>query len=132
MFGCHSLTALTLSIGKPSDPFTTKRAEAIATICGLDTVPQQLITMEASPTCDYALGSTDAEHERLIWQGEHLAPHTERLFRESGIGEGQRVLDIGSGVGDVALLAVWALTPTRFGHPRSSSHMSTSVTSWSE
>jgi SAM-dependent methyltransferase len=30
---------------------------------------------------------------------------TERLFREAGIGPGQRVLDIGSGVGDVALLA---------------------------
>src|ERR1700747_2054936 len=52
----------------------------------------------------YALGSTDAEHERLIWQAEWIAPLTERLFRETGIGPGQRVLDIGSGVGDVAML----------------------------
>jgi len=57
-----------------------------------------------SSSCHYALGSTDAEHERLIWQAERLAPLTERLFREAGIGPGQRVLDVGSGVGDVAML----------------------------
>jgi len=53
----------------------------------------------------YALGSTDPEHERLIRQAVYLAPLTERLFREAGIGQGQRVLDLGSGVGDVAMLA---------------------------
>jgi len=53
----------------------------------------------------YPLGNTDAEHRRLIWQAERMAPLTERLFREAGIGPGQRVLDIGSGVGDVAMLA---------------------------
>lgn len=55
-------------------------------------------------TSDYALGNTDAEHERLIRQAAYLAPLTERLFREAGIGPGQRVLDLGSGVGDVAML----------------------------
>src|SRR5260370_21591995 len=60
---------------------------------------------EFSPTSQYALGSTDAEHQRLIRQATWLAAHTERLFRESGIGPGQRVLDLGSGVGDVALIA---------------------------
>jgi ubiquinone/menaquinone biosynthesis C-methylase UbiE len=34
-----------------------------------------------------------------------LEPLTERLFREAGIGAGQRVLDVGFGVGDVAMLA---------------------------
>ena len=53
----------------------------------------------------YALGSTDAEHERLIRQAARLAPYTERFFCEAGISAGQRVLDIGSGVGDVAMLA---------------------------
>lgn len=62
-----------------------------------------MTTSDSSP--QYALGSTDAEHERLIWQAERFAPLTERLFREARIGPGQRVLDIGSGVGDVALLA---------------------------
>jgi SAM-dependent methyltransferase len=56
------------------------------------------------PSSDYLLGSTDAEHERLIRQAVRLAPVTERFFREAGIGPGQRVLDLGSGVGDVAML----------------------------
>jgi len=56
------------------------------------------------PTLPYALGSTDAEHERLIRQAVYLTPLTERFFREAGIGPGQRVLDLGSGVGDVAML----------------------------
>jgi SAM-dependent methyltransferase len=60
----------------------------------------------------YALGSTNAEHERLIWQAEWIAPLTERLFREAGIGPGQRVLDIGSGVGDVALLLARLVGPS--------------------
>lgn len=63
------------------------------------------------PATDYALGSTDAEHERLIRQARWLAPHTERCFREAGIGPGQRVLDLGSGVGDVALLLARLVGP---------------------
>jgi SAM-dependent methyltransferase len=54
---------------------------------------------------DYVLGSTDAEHERLTRQAKTLDPYTERLFRDAGLGRGQRVLDVGCGVGDVALLA---------------------------
>jgi 2-polyprenyl-3-methyl-5-hydroxy-6-metoxy-1,4-benzoquinol methylase len=60
----------------------------------------------------YALGSTDAEHERLILQAARLAPCTERFFREAGIGRGQRVLDVGSGVGDVAMLAAQLVGPS--------------------
>jgi ubiquinone/menaquinone biosynthesis C-methylase UbiE len=60
----------------------------------------------------YALGSTDAEHERLIRQAARLAPLTERFFREAGIGTGQRVLDLGSGMGDVAMLAAKLVGPT--------------------
>src|SRR5262252_9535369 len=66
----------------------------------------------SGPTSHYSLGSTDAEHERLIWQASHLAPLTERLFREAGIGRGQRVLDLGSGVGDVAMLAARLVGPS--------------------
>jgi ubiquinone/menaquinone biosynthesis C-methylase UbiE len=56
-------------------------------------------------SADYPLGHTDAEHERLIRQAARVAPITERFFREAGIGPGQRILDLGSGVGDVAMLA---------------------------
>ena len=67
---------------------------------------------EISPTSQYALGSTDAEHQRLIRQATWLSSHTERLFREAGIGPGQRVLDLGSGVGDVALIAARLVGPS--------------------
>ena len=66
----------------------------------------------SNPTSDYALGSTDAEHKRLIRQASRFAPLTERLFREAGIGTGQRVLDLGSGVGDVAMLAARLVGPS--------------------
>src|SRR5262249_61164878 len=61
---------------------------------------------------DYALGNTDAEHGRLMRQAARLAPLTERLFREAGIGRGQRILDLGSGVGDVAMLAARLVGPS--------------------
>jgi ubiquinone/menaquinone biosynthesis C-methylase UbiE len=64
------------------------------------------------PRSSYALGSTDSEHERLIRQGARLAPYTERFFREAGIGPGQRVLDLGSGVGDVAMLVARLVGPS--------------------
>jgi ubiquinone/menaquinone biosynthesis C-methylase UbiE len=67
------------------------------------------VNNSASP---YALGSTDAEHDRLIRQAARLAPHTERFFREASISAGQRVLDIGSGVGDVAMLAARLVGPS--------------------
>ena len=56
------------------------------------------------PVTDYALGYSDAEQERLIRQAALIAPYTERLFREAGIGPGHRVLDLGSGMGDVSML----------------------------
>ena len=59
----------------------------------------------SNPAVPYALGNSDAEHERLIRQAAILTPLTERFFREAGIGTGQRILDLGSGVGDVAILA---------------------------
>jgi ubiquinone/menaquinone biosynthesis C-methylase UbiE len=60
---------------------------------------------------DYVLGSNEAEHERLTRQADTFSPYTERLFREAGVTSGQRVLDVGSGVGDVALLAAAVVGP---------------------
>jgi ubiquinone/menaquinone biosynthesis C-methylase UbiE len=60
----------------------------------------------------YHLGYSDAEHERLIRQAIRLAPVTERFFREAGLGAGQCVLDVGSGVGDVAMLAARIVGPS--------------------
>jgi len=69
------------------------------------------VTAKRSRSC-YALGNTDAEHDRLIRQAKWLAAHTERLFREADIGPGQRVLDVGSGVGDVAMLVSRIVGPS--------------------
>src|SRR6266481_4764591 len=61
---------------------------------------------------DYALGYTDFEQDRLIRQAALIAPITERLFREAGIGPGQRVLDLGSGLGDVSMLVARLVGPS--------------------
>jgi SAM-dependent methyltransferase len=53
----------------------------------------------------YPFQSSADERRRLIAQGELVAPLTERLFKNAGIASGMHVLDIGSGSGDVALLA---------------------------
>ncbi len=53
---------------------------------------------------DYILGSSESEQERLQAQGDAIAPLTERIFRQAGIGPGMRVLDVGCGVGDVSIL----------------------------
>ena len=45
------------------------------------------------------------EQHRLERQAELFDPLTERVFRAAGLGPGMRVLDLGSGAGDVAMLA---------------------------
>lgn len=59
----------------------------------------------------YPFQSSAEERRRLITQGELVAPLTERLFAKAGIASGMRVLDIGSGSGDVALLAARFVEP---------------------
>jgi SAM-dependent methyltransferase len=59
----------------------------------------------------YTLASSEAERARLARQALKLRPMTERLFRASGIGPGMRVLDIGSGAGDVSALAAELVGP---------------------
>lgn len=61
---------------------------------------------------NYLLGNSDPEHQRLIRQAIRLAPATETFFHEAGIVSGQRVLDLGSGVGDVAMLSAQLVGPS--------------------
>jgi SAM-dependent methyltransferase len=53
----------------------------------------------------YARGRSESETQRLIRQSGFYAPFTRRLFERAGLGPGMRVLDIGTGAGDVALMA---------------------------
>jgi SAM-dependent methyltransferase len=63
------------------------------------------------PPSNYVLGQSAHEQERLMLQGRILRPFTERFFRAAGVVVGMRVLDLGSGVGDVALLAADIVGP---------------------
>jgi len=60
---------------------------------------------------DYVLGQSRAEYERLVRQGHYLEPMTRRVFAEAGIQPGMRVLDLGSGAGDVCLLLAELVGP---------------------
>jgi len=53
----------------------------------------------------YVLGHSDREISRLQVQARFLEPVTKQFLRDAGITAGMRVLDIGSGAGDVAFLA---------------------------
>ena len=64
---------------------------------------------EDDPT--YALGRSNEEHKRLTEQSALFRSMTERLFREAGIDQGMRVLDVGSGAGDVAFLVAELVGP---------------------
>jgi SAM-dependent methyltransferase len=53
----------------------------------------------------YVLGHSSVEIERLMAQARLIEPITERFFRAAGVTPGMKVLDVGSGDGDVAFLA---------------------------
>lgn len=54
---------------------------------------------------DYVLGHSDHELGRLRRQAALLAPTTREYLTSAGLAPGMRVLDVGSGAGDVAFLA---------------------------
>ena len=54
---------------------------------------------------DYLFGQSAEETERLRLQAEMFAPYTTRFLADAGIAPRMKVLDIGTGAGDVALLA---------------------------
>jgi ubiquinone/menaquinone biosynthesis C-methylase UbiE len=60
---------------------------------------------ESKRSHEYELGHTDRELKRLNTQAQLIDPMTRQFFASAGIVAGMRVLDIGSGAGDVAFLA---------------------------
>ena len=67
--------------------------------------------MSHPSTPEHVYGRSPEEHARLTLQARILRPYTERFFRAAGLVPGMRVLDIGSGIGDVAMLAAEIVGP---------------------
>ena len=66
---------------------------------------------ESKSDARYTMGRTQGEEERLIQQSQLYDAITRRFFREAGISSGMKVLDIGSGPGDVAMTAAELVGP---------------------
>jgi ubiquinone/menaquinone biosynthesis C-methylase UbiE len=60
----------------------------------------------------YSLEHSTTETDRLLKQAQLYELSTERLLQDAGLTTGMRVLDLGSGAGDVALLAGRLVGPT--------------------
>lgn len=60
----------------------------------------------------YVLGHTTHELERLQTQARLIDPHTRQFFVDAGIESGMRVLDVGTGAGDVAFLIASLVGPS--------------------
>lgn len=54
---------------------------------------------------NYPLGHSDRERRRLLLQARILNPITDGLLRRAGLSAGMTVLDLGCGLGDVAIMA---------------------------
>jgi SAM-dependent methyltransferase len=61
---------------------------------------------------NYPLGSDPAELDRLDHQGRLLAHATRLIFEAAGLRPGMRVLDLGSGAGDVAFVIADLVGPS--------------------
>jgi ubiquinone/menaquinone biosynthesis C-methylase UbiE len=71
-----------------------------------------VIADESNESSKYVFDRTEGEEERrLEAQATVIDPLTERLFRDAGLIAGMRVLDLGSGAGDVAMLAARLVGP---------------------
>jgi SAM-dependent methyltransferase len=102
------------------EPFPTKRADCSVwqQNAHLQTAEQNLIATQKdiayvsnlefgiqNPKVDDALGHSSRELDRLSFQSNVFARYTGQLLTAAGLTAGMRVLDLGSGSGDVSFLA---------------------------
>ncbi len=89
-----------------SSPENTLTARRIAGAAAIRTNMNK-VTADAT----YTMGRTEAETDRLIRQSRLYDRATRRLFEDAGLSPGMKVLDVGTGAGDVALLAADLVGP---------------------
>ena len=70
------------------------------------------MNIQKTSDATYVLGHPTREEERLHKLAQLLYPSTKHLFEQAGITSGMKVLDVGSGTGDVALLLAELVGPT--------------------
>ena len=68
--------------------------------------------MASGVTPEYVLGHASNELQRLAYQAQYWDEATLQLLQNAGIEPGMHLLDIGSGAGDVSLLAATLVGPT--------------------
>lgn len=67
---------------------------------------------ETTRAHDYELGHSERELERLRLQARIVDPFTRKFFRDAGLAAGMRVLELGCGAGDTALLILDLVGPS--------------------
>ena len=87
------------------------RPAAILTMATMPPIAAPVL-LDTTDPAHYALGRSDAEARRLMLQHRIYGAATRQLLTEAGIATGMRVLDVGSGAGDVALLLADLVGPT--------------------
>ena len=60
---------------------------------------------EPRTAAGYVLGHSEAELRRLAFQAALIEPITRQLLVDAGVANGMRIVDVGTGRGDVAFLA---------------------------
>lgn len=70
------------------------------------------MSASARSTTTYALGRTEAETRRLMLQATIYDPLMRRFLIDAGLTSGMKVLDLGSGAGDVAFVAADIVGPS--------------------
>ncbi|MGH2510279.1 MAG: class I SAM-dependent methyltransferase, partial [Ktedonobacteraceae bacterium] len=64
------------------------------------------------PIPHYVFGHSTRETDQLQLQSRLLFPATQQFLKKAGLTQGMKVLDVGSGAGDVALLIADLVGPT--------------------
>ena len=108
----RNLGSLSLEYDRTTDLFISIRVLSQRRIRIDCAQPRQRMKGNEVTDATYVLGHHDIEVRRLELQARLLAPGTTRILRAAGLTKGMSILDIGTGAGDVAMLAAEIVGPS--------------------